>query len=167
MTKISTISVRGIFLFPTNVGLAVLLAAILASTTPSRAVTATGGTATCFAVSPNPNPNFTRFQCIFPPLASTQTLHIQYVSMQCESVATSFLLQLFQVITAPPNSSSEVSYQIPITYQSSLGNFVVSAGSPVELFAKAGSQPRAVIDLTPVPVTPVTTCTVSVSGVLE
>jgi hypothetical protein len=158
MIKTSTNSRHGIYLFPIGVGIAAVLSAALASAATSHGATGNGVTATCSVVNPN------RFQCNFPALAANQALKIQYVSMQCGSSGTPFSLQLFQVFTTPPNSTSEVSYQIPITNQASLGG-VVSAGSPVKLFAKSGSQPRALIDLVPAPVNPGTQCTVSVSGV--
>jgi hypothetical protein len=58
------------------------------------------------------------------------------------------------------------------TTQNSLGaaltsvGGVVTAGSPVTLYAKAGSQPTALIDLTPAPPQSATQCRVSLSGLL-
>ena len=122
MTKTPTMSIRGVSIFSTGLGLAVLLAAI-----PATAAHV-GTTSSCSVVNPN------RFQCNFSALTN-KTLEIQYVSMQCGSTGTEFSLQEFQVLTTPPNSSSEVSYQIPISNQASLGG-VVSTGSPVTLYAK-------------------------------
>jgi hypothetical protein len=134
-----------------TVGLSILLSAIPAS------ATSLGMTSNCTVVNPN------RFQCNFTGLA-TNILDIQYVSMQCGTTGGAFSIQAFQVFTVPPNTSSEVAYQIPISNQASVGG-VVSAGSPVTFYAKAGSTPRALIDLIPAPVHPGTQCTVSLSGV--
>jgi hypothetical protein len=155
MNESITKSLRAGFIFATGMGLIVSFSPI-----PAPAATPYGFTATCSVVNPN------RFQCNFPALTATQALQIKYVSMQCGSTgATPFSLQGFQVFTTPQNSTSEVSYQIQITNQASLGG-VVTAGSQVELFAKAGSQPRALIDLIPAPAHPGTQCTTSLSGLV-
>jgi hypothetical protein len=124
--------------------------------------------------------NPSRFQCIFPPLSAN--LEIQYVSAQCAGVPlawvrvpTGFTLQEFQILTVCPNSVAEVSFQIPIANQVSVGQNgsgagsepnVASAGAPVKLYAKAGTQPQALIDF--VPPSNVSNlrmqCTVSLSG---
>jgi len=152
MTKIITMALRAASIFAIGAGLVVQF-----SPTPAAAATSYGETATCSVVNPN------RFQCNFPALTATEALQIQYVSAQCGSTGTPFSLQEFQVFTTPNNSTSEVSYQIQITNQPSVGG-VVTAGSRVELYAKAGSEPRALIDLSPAPVHPGTQCTVSLSG---
>jgi hypothetical protein len=54
---------------------------------------------------------------------------------------------------------------IPPINQASVGG-VVTAGSPVTLYAKAGSQPTALIDLTLAPPQSATQCRVSLSGLL-
>jgi hypothetical protein len=88
--------------------------------------------------------------------------------MQCGSTgATPFSLQAFHVLTTPPNSNSEVDYYVFLTNQGSLGE-VVTAGSAVKLYQKAGMGFRALIDFSPsVPAAGVTQCTVSISGELE
>jgi hypothetical protein len=140
--------------------LMVAAGAVVFGATPAAAATPHGERATCTVINPN------RFQCNFSPVGPGKTLQIQYVSMQCGSTgAHAFSLQLFQVLTTPPNSSAEVAYQIPITNQASLMG-AVSAGSPVELYARPESTPRALIDLTPAPAHPGTECTVSLSGMI-
>jgi hypothetical protein len=140
--------------------LMVAAGAVVFAATPAVAASPHGETAPCTVINPN------RFQCNFSAVAPGKTLQIQYVSMQCGSTgAHAFSLQEFQVLTTPPNSNSEVAYQIPITNQGSLMD-VVSAGSPVELYAKPESTPRALIDLTPAPAHPGTQCTVSLSGLI-
>ena len=124
-----------------------------------------------------------RFQCIFPPLSAN--LEIQYVSAQCSGVPsawvrgpTGFTLQEFQILTISPNSIAEVSFQIPIVNQVSVGQYgsgagaepnVASAGAPVRLYAKAGTQPQALIDF--IPPSNVSNlrmqCTVSLSGAYQ
>jgi hypothetical protein len=157
MTKTPTISIHGVSLFPIGLGLAVLMSAIPASAVQTQI--GVGVTSDCSVINPN------RFQCNFPTLAPTEPVEIQYVSMQCGSTGTTpFLLQEFQVLTTPPHSNLEVSYQIPITNQPSLGG-VVSAGSPVKLHAEALSKPRALIDLVAgIDITGTTQCTVSLSA---
>jgi len=152
MTNTTRTSILGTLLFPIGAGLAVLFSLL-----PASAATPDGATASCSVVNPN------RFQCNFPLLAAGQVLEMQYVSMQCGTTGTPFSLQEFQVLAVPPNSTSEVAYQILITNQASLGG-VVSAGSPVTVYAKGGTEPRALIDLTPAPVHPGTQCSVSLSG---
>jgi len=126
------------------------------STSPAAAApSVVGEDSSCVVVNPN------RFQCNFPE--SSTTLEIQYASMQCGSTGTvKFSLQEFQVLTTPPGSTSEVAYQIPITNQASLDG-VVSAGSPVTIYAAEKTTPRALIDLVPAP-SDKTQCTVSISG---
>ncbi len=124
-----------------------------------------------------------RFQCIFPPLSAN--FEIQYVSAQCAGAPsawvrgpTGFTLQEFQILTISPNSIGEVSFQIPIANQVSVGQYgsgpgaepnVASAGAPVRLYAKAGTQPQALIDF--VPPSNVSNlrmqCTVSLSGAYQ
>jgi hypothetical protein len=116
-----------------------------------------GATSECSVVNPN------RFQCNFATLSASQTTLVQYVAMQCGSTGTSaFSLQEFQFLPTPPNSSSEVAYQIPLTNQPSLEG-VVTAGAKVSLYVAAGTAPRALIDMTPPP-SGTTQCTVSISG---
>jgi hypothetical protein len=122
---------------------------------PAFAVSGAGVSASCSVVNPN------RYECIFAAFSTSATVEIQYASMQCGSTGNSFSLQEFQVLTTPPGSSSQVAYQIPVTNQASLGG-VVTAGSPVTLYAKAGIGASALIDLSPAP-TGTTQCTVSLS----
>jgi hypothetical protein len=150
MTKTPALSLRSFSIVPIGVGFAVVLAAIPALAAP------VGMTSKCTVFNPN------RFQCNFPELAK-KTLTIQYASMQCGTTGGPFSLQQFQVLATPPNSNTEMAYQIPISIQPSVGG-VVNAGSPVTLYAKAGFPPRALIDLTPAPANPGTECTVSLSG---
>ena len=144
-----------------GLALAVLLSAIPATADADDAshglgVEASTAASTCSVVNPN------RFQCNFAAFAATD-VKIQYVAMQCGSTGTPFSLQEVQVLATPPKSTSEVSYQIPLTNQASLGG-LVSAGSPVTIYAKAKSGARALIDLTPAP-TGSTQCSVSLSAV--
>jgi hypothetical protein len=135
-------------IFPFALPLTLLLLAVPALAAP------VGLTAGCSVVNPN------RFQCNFPTRSAT--LDVQYVSMQCGSTGGAFSLQEFQFLATPPNGTTELAYQIPITNQPSLGG-VVTAGAEVTVFAKAGLAPRALIDLTPAP-TGTTQCSVSISG---
>ncbi len=151
MTKTLKVSLYRIPVASIGLGLAVLLWAIPAPAAPFEAF---GESSTCFVVNPN------RFQCNFPTL--TTALNVEYVSMQCGTTGIAFSLVQFQFLVTPPNSNSEIAYQIPIANQASLaGN--VNAGSPVSLFPRAGFAPRALIDLSPAP-TGSTQCTVSISG---
>jgi hypothetical protein len=152
MNNILERPVRSAAIFLGGPALAILLSALPAFAASHQV----GVSSSCVVVNPK------RFQCNFPTLVGARTLELQYASMQCGSTGNAFSLQEIQVLTTPPNSASEVAYQIPITNQPSLGG-VVSAGSPVKLYAKAGNQPRALIDLTPAP-TGSTQCTLSLSG---
>jgi hypothetical protein len=115
-------------------------------------------TESCSFVNPD------RLQCFFLQLGA-QRLQIQYVSVECGSTAT-FSLQEFQVETVPGAGSKNVpSYYIPAINQASVDG-VVTAGSPVTLYAEAGSQPTALIDLTPAPPQNATQCRASISGIL-
>ncbi|WP_026606219.1 hypothetical protein [Methylocapsa acidiphila] len=131
--------------------------AVLTVEPAAAADTPFGVLAACSPISAN------RLQCNFPALNGGQSLHIQYVSAKCGSTGTAFLLQAFQVVTFPPNSTIEVTYQIQTTNQTSVGG-VVTAGSPAELYSRAGSQPRAFIDIVPTPIQAGTICTASLSG---
>jgi hypothetical protein len=153
-------SIHRVFLVSMGLSLIVLLSAIPATADADDdadgiGVEASTAASTCFLVNPN------RFQCNFAAFATTH-VKIQYVAMQCGSTGKPFSLQEVQVLTTPPRSTSEVSYQIPLTNQASLGG-VVSAGSPVTIYAKANSGARALIDLTPAP-TGSTQCSVSLSA---
>jgi hypothetical protein len=106
-----------------------------------------------------------RLQCFFLALGAQRSLQIQYVSVECGSTST-FSLQEFQIETVPGSGSNIVpSYYIPPADQPSVGG-VVTSGSPVTLYAKAGSQPTALIDLTPAPVQSATQCRFFLSGLL-
>jgi len=153
MNNVLNVPVRSVAIFLIGPILAVVLSAIPASAASHQV----GVSSSCVVVNPN------RFQCNFPTLAGTRTLELQYASMQCGSSGSAFSLQEIQVLTTPPNSTSEVAYQIPIANQPSLGG-VVSTGSPVKLYSKAGNQPRALIDLSPAPTSGSTQCTLSLSG---
>ena len=166
MAKIITIALRAgsILYFAVGVGLIVPFSPI-----PASAATPFGVASSCsFLRSVSTS---IRFQCIFPTLTATSALHIQYVSARCVGGAP-YSLREFQVFTTPPNSTSEVPYQIQITNQASLGpvvvtpdaKFVVTAGSQVDLYAKAGSQPRALIDVIQGPLVPTINCAASLSG---
>ena len=148
MAKTQTILIQG--------ASAIAIGLALFATSPAAAApSVVGEDSSCVVVNPN------RFQCNFP--ASSTTLEIQYASMQCGSTGTvKFSLQEFQVLTTPPGSTSEVAYQIPITNQASLEG-VVSAGSPVTIYAAEKTTQRALIDLVPAP-NEKTQCTVSISG---
>jgi hypothetical protein len=136
-----------------------LFAAFLSAGPASAATTSYGDLESCSFINPN------RLQCNFLALASGQTLAIQYVSVECGSTDSTFSLQSVQLLTLPAaGSASEPSYQIPITNQASLAGFV-SAASPVSLYARAGSQPEALIDLTPAPDPSHTQCHASISGI--
>ena len=148
MTKTLKISVYRIAVASIGLGLGILLWANPAPAAPF------GESSTCVVVNPN------RFQCTFPIL--TTALNIQYVSMQCGTTGIAFSLVQFEFLVTPPNTSFEIAYQIPINNRASLAGSV-NAGSPVSLFPKANSSPRALIDLSPAP-TGSTQCTVSMSG---
>jgi hypothetical protein len=138
-----------------SLGLALLVT--FAARPASAGFVAVGASSECTVVNPN------RFQCNFPTLSANQTTVVQYVSMQCGSTGTSaFSLQEFQFLPTPPDTSSEVAYQIPLTNQPSLGG-VVTAGARVTLYVAAGTSPRALIDMTPAP-SGSTQCTASISG---
>ena len=124
----------------------------------TAAVTHFGVSSTCTVVNPN------RFQCNFSVLSASAPVEILYASMQCGSTGSvSFDLQEFQVLATPPNSTSEVAYQIPLENQPSLGG-VVNAGSPVTIFMGTNTTVRALIDVTPAPTSGTTQCTVSLSA---
>jgi len=149
-------STHRVMLFPLALGLAVSLSAIPAKAdSQGRGASASTAASTCSLVNPN------RFQCNFANFAVTE-VKIQYASMQCGSTGTAaFSLQEFQVLTTPPNSTSEIGYQIPIFVQPNLGG-VVNTGSAVTIYAKANSGARALIDLDPAP-NGTTQCSVSLS----
>jgi len=168
-------------------GAALCVAAALAFPAPSASAFSrpeAGMIVNCAAASPS------QFQCIFPALSAN--LVIKYVSAQCVGTPTAwgggtagFALQEFQILTVPPTGVSEVSFQIPITNQMSLGQTsgaanprantsdlppsVASAGAPVTIYARAGTRPQALIDF--IPPSNVSNlrmqCTVSLSGEYE
>ena len=144
---------------PVAVMVAVAGSAVLVPGRCASAATPYGDTQSCNFVNPN------RLQCFFLPLGAQHSLQIQYVSVECGSTST-FSLQEFQIETVPGAGSNTVpSYYIPPINQASVGG-VVTAGSPVTLYAKAGSQPTALIDLTPAPPQSATQCRASLSGLL-
>jgi hypothetical protein len=139
------------------IALGLALVVPLAAFSPANASFA-GAQSSCVVVNPN------RYQCNFPTITTSTALHIEYVSMQCGSTGNDkFSLQEFQILTTPPGSTSEVGYQIPLQNQPSLGG-VVTAGSPVTIYATERTSPRALIDLYPAP-SGETQCTVSYSGI--
>jgi hypothetical protein len=149
MTKSPAMWLRSIFIVPMGLGLAVLLLSDPSMGAPR------GLTGTCKAV------NSIRFGCNFPGFPGPEkNLTIQYVSMQCGNIGKTSSLQLFQIWAFPPNSNTEIGYQIPIDNHSNVGG-VVSAGSSVTIYAKL--PPSAFIDLYPAPA-PATECTVSISA---
>jgi hypothetical protein len=153
-------SIHRVFLMSMGMGLAGLLSGFPAAgyaedELHGLGVEASTAASTCFFVNPS------RVQCNFAPLATTQA-KIQYVAMQCGSTGIPFSLAEVQVLTTPPKSTSEVSYQIPLTNRLSLDG-VVNAASPVAIYAKANSGARALIDFTPAP-TGSTQCSVSLAG---
>jgi hypothetical protein len=154
MTKTFAMTVRWVSAIVIGLAFAVSFSAVPAK----AAVTHYGVSSTCTVVNPN------RFQCNFSVFSATATVQILYASMQCGSTGSvNFDLQEFQVLATPPNSSSEVAYQIPLENQPALGG-VVNAGSPVTIFAGANTTTRALIDVTPAPTSGTTQCTVSLSA---
>ena len=144
---------------PVAVMVAIAGATMLVPGSSASAATPYGDIQNCNFVNPD------RLQCFFLPLSAQHSLQIQYVSVECGSTAI-FSLQEFQIETVPGAGSNTVpSYYIPAINQASLGG-VVTAGSPVTLYAKAGSQPTALIDLTPAPPQNATQCRASISGIL-
>jgi hypothetical protein len=166
MTKTLTMS-----LIPTGLGLglAVLLPAIPASAN-SREV---GVTSTCVAQQKSTIEEL--LECKFPTLGVHQTLEIQYVSMTCvvPKEGGGIEIYYFEILTTPPNSNSEVPYQLPLTNLSTTGDFMgpnnqhyntrTSVSAPVKFYEKAGAQPRALIDFIDGDLSN-TQCTVSLSG---
>ena len=164
LSKMKTLTIS---LFPIGQGLAVLLSAIPALAN-SREV---GVTSTCVAHQKSAVEEL--LECKFPTLGADQTLEIQYVSMTCIA-PINFQIYYFEVMTTPPNSNSEVSYQIPITSALTNGdfygpnngnfNFRASVSTPIKVYEKAGTQPGALIDITFSFNVSKTYCTVSLSG---
>jgi len=139
--------------------LPIAAAIAIAGANGAAAATPYGDMEGCEFVNPN------RLECFFLPLSASESLQIQYVSLECNS-SPDFSLQQFEIGTVPGNGSSRVPYyRIPAVNQASVGG-VVTAGSQVTLYAKAGTQPVVLIDLTPAPPQTTTECQVSLSGLL-
>ena len=137
--------------------LPIAAAIAIAGANGAFAATSYGDMENCEFVNPD------RLECFFLPMSASESLQIQYVSLECNSSAN-FSLQQFEIGTVPASGSRIVPYyRIPAVNQASVGG-VVTAGSPVTLYAKAGSQPVALIDLTPPPPQSTTQCQVSLSG---
>jgi hypothetical protein len=104
-------------------------------------------------------------ECDFQQLPAN--LEIDYVSGHCSVPAGgNGVVWEFQIFVTPPSSSTELPYQIPVTQQSLIGSPspVWGAGSPVKLFAKASSKPRALLNMGAYAANTGLACTVSLSG---
>lgn len=143
----------------TTVLASVLGTGLLVGASPAAAATPYGDIENCSFINSN------RLQCSLLALGSTTKLTIQYVAVECgSSQSAAYDLQEVQIGTSPGSgSAAEPYYQIPLTNQKSIGG-VVTAASPVTLYAKAGSTPVVLIDLTPAPNQSDTQCHVSISG---
>ncbi len=141
--------------------------AMLLSAAPAQAVTYYGQTVSTKSASPNNCRSISGgYECFFPTVPPFVTLNIQYASMQCGSTGGSLQLQEFMISTQPTVNftGTEPTYQIPLTNQNSIGN-VVTAGSPTNIYAAAGTIPTAYVYLTTVPSG--TQCSVSLSGLTQ
>ncbi len=118
--------------------------------------------------------NLSRLACKFNSIDAARSLHIEYVSGECVSTRNgAFSVKEFQIIAIP--GSTVVPYQLPVP-RSALnsayvnGSFTFSA-SPTSIYANAGTQVLAYVDLVFPPYGPsglignIESCTVSLSGV--
>jgi len=165
MIEVFETSICGVRRHLANLGVAFLLLAAPASAASPEGV---GMSAVCKELAPLSG----TLECAFPLLPPDKGLEIQYISAYCTiNPASPAAVWGFQIMTIPPNAVGEVPYQIPVPSNlNTLSTFagfptaVWSAGEPATLYAKAGSNPRALLYMGNYATTPGLNCRVSLSG---